>query len=75
MLSNCDYWPHPGRLSLRDRSVGSSVRASMGAVCARVRVCIHALTWVTAQLRCLTQPSPSSDCIVHLDLNFILAKR
>lgn len=44
-------------------------------VCARVRVCIHALTWVTAQLRCLTRSSSSSDCIVHLDLNFILAKK
>lgn len=43
--------------------------------CARVRVCIHALTWVTAQLRCLTWSSPSSDCIVHLDLNFILVKK
>lgn len=41
----------------------------------RVRVCIHALTWVTAQLCCLTWSSPSSDCIVQLDLNFILVKK
>lgn len=74
MLSSCDYWPHPGRLSLSDQWDPLCVLAWVLCVCARVRVCIHALTWVTAELRCWTRSSPSSDCIVHLDLNFILAK-
>lgn len=69
MLSSCDYWPHPGHRSLSDQWNPLCVLAWV--LC----VCIHALTWVTAQLCCSTRSSPSSDCIVRLDLNFTLAKK
>lgn len=43
-------------------------------VCASMCVCIHALTWITAQLQFLTQSALSSRLCAHLNLSFILAK-
>lgn len=75
MLSSCDHWSRPGHLFWSDQWAPLCVLAWVLCVC--TCACVHSCLklGVTAQPCCSTWSSASSDCILHLDLNFILVNK